>query len=163
MSRHGNRDRIYTPSFERIISDGVKDGQQWIAGRTRKIVVVSTSIIVILSLGIGGGYYWWDTQGKAERVQLAAESECSQQVSEMTASYQKAFRLHSQIFEKLSTLDESYDLDTLIGLQDKSPESYPTFQCSTNIKSDERKAKKLKQSYDELSKEYERALSHAQE
>lgn len=117
------------------------------------------SVLVALSLCCGGGYYWWDTQGKAKRAHAEAEDACFQQVSRMTESYNKAFRLYAQASSKFNELDESYDLDTLAALQGKKPKEYENLRCSTDLDGDKRKAMSLKRSYDELSKEYRKALT----
>lgn len=76
----------------------------------------------------------------------------------MTESYNKAFRLYGQVSSTFNELDESYDLDALAALQDKKPKEYENLHCSTDVDGDKRKAKSLKRSYDELSKEYRKAL-----
>ena len=118
----------------------------------QKRIAAVLSVLVALSLCCGGGYYWWDTQGKAKRAHAEAEDACFQQVSRMTESY-------AQVSSKFSELDESYDLDMLAALQGKKPKEYENLHCSTDLDGDKRKAMSLKRSYDELSKEYRKALT----
>lgn len=77
----------------------------------------------------------------------------------MTESYNEAFRLYGQVASKFSELDESYDLDMLAALQGKKPKEYENLRCSTDLDGDKRRARSLKRSYDELSKEYRKALA----
>lgn len=77
----------------------------------------------------------------------------------MTESYNKSLRLYAQVSSKFNELDESYDLDTLAALQGKKPKEYENLHCSTDLDGDKRKAMSLKRSYDELSKEYRKALT----
>lgn len=77
----------------------------------------------------------------------------------ITAQPDKAFRLYAQVSSKFNELDKSYDLDTLAALQGKKPKEYENLRCSTDLDGDERRARSLKRSYDELSKEYRKALA----
>lgn len=164
MGRHSNRQARPTtigemPSFDSLIAAGVRDGEEWARQRVQKRIAAVLSVLVALSLCCGGGYYWWDTQGKAKRAHVEAENDCFQQVSRMTESYNKAFRLYAQVSSKFNELDESYDLDTLAALQGKKPKEYENLRCSTDLDGDKRRARSLKRSYDELSKAYRKALA----
>lgn len=164
MGRHSNRQVRpttigETSSFDSLIAAGVRDGKEWARQRVQKRIAAVLSVLVALSLCCGGGYYWWDTQGKAKRAHTEAEDACFQQVSRMTESYNKSLRLYAQVSSKFNELDESYDLDMLAALQGKKPKEYENLHCSTDLDGDKRKAMSLKRSYDELSKEYRKALA----
>lgn len=48
-------------------------------------------------------------------------------------------------------------------LQGKKPKEYENLRCSTDLDGDKRRAGSLKRSYDELSKEYRKALTPVRE
>ena len=146
-------------SFYGIIAAGARDGELWVRKRVRRFAATILSLLVSIALCCCGTFLWWDTQGKARRARIEAENSCVQQVSRMTESYNKAFLLYGQVSSKFNELDESYDLDALAALQDKKPKEYENLHCSTDLDGDKRKAMSLKRSYDELSKEYRKALA----
>lgn len=146
-------------SFYGIIAAGARDGELWVRKRVRRFAATILSLLVSIALCCCGTFLWWDTQGKARRARIEAENSCVQQVGSMTESYNKSLRLYAQVSSKFNELDESYDLDTLAALQDKKPKEYENLHCSTDLDGDNRRARSLKRSYDELSKEYRKALT----
>lgn len=165
MGRHSKKKTRTAPapteeqSFYGIIAAGVRDGELWVRKRVRRFVATVLSLLVSVALCCCGTFLWWNTQGKAKRARIEAENSCIQQVGNMTESYNEAFRLYGQVASKFSELDESYDLDMLAALQGKKPKEYENLRCSTDLDGDKRRARSLKRSYDELSKEYRKALA----
>lgn len=160
MSRHGGNvpGTVYMPPFDRIVSDGLRDGARILDRHRRRRIAALAACAVLATSCAGGAYVWWDTHGRARQTRMQTESECSSRVEEMTAAYRRASELYDRVTERFDSLDESYDLDALAALRDESPGKYRVLRCSADAGKDAETAVSLERSYEGLSARYEKAL-----